>query len=167
VKKLRNEQEFLDELGCRIEGAIGVVMIKMLRMIRDLQAEVATLKSTVADYESLHELQSMRMKEAVALWRAEDPTREGVHPDLGNLLAWLMSRADAFEDALDNVAEKCAAAEAERDELRKKYDSLAEDFRVDHEHHHVAIEKLDVALSKIADLSKQLAAAQAVVVGGG
>lgn len=54
------------------------------------------------DLRALFDLQQTRMDEAIARWRAEDPTnREYVLPDLGALLTWLMAEADRARAALD------------------------------------------------------------------
>lgn len=42
----------------------------------------------------LFELQQRRMSEATLLWRRENPGKENISPDLGDLLQWLMERAE-------------------------------------------------------------------------
>jgi hypothetical protein len=57
--------------------------------------ELERLRTENAEHRALVELQWTRTQEASALWQREDPaSRAGVLPDLGELLAWLMARAD-------------------------------------------------------------------------
>lgn len=58
-------------------------------------AGLATQQTLIDEYRALFDLQWTRMHEAIALWQAEDPdARRDTWPDLGNLLAWLMARAE-------------------------------------------------------------------------
>lgn len=60
-----------------------------------LVAEVRRLNAELAEMQSLLDLQQARMETATARWRAEAPDeRAQVLPDLGKLLAWLMTQAD-------------------------------------------------------------------------
>jgi hypothetical protein len=57
---------------------------------------IAQLEARVAELESLFELQHTRDQEAVAMWRA-GTGRHDVLPDLGDLLAWLMSEIEKYK----------------------------------------------------------------------
>jgi hypothetical protein len=53
------------------------------------------------ELQRIFDLQQTRMREATALWRAEDPEgRALVLPDLGDLLEWLMKRGEVDRQAL-------------------------------------------------------------------
>jgi 8-oxo-dGTP diphosphatase len=61
---------------------------------RALLAEVERQADELAELTALFDLQHTRMEAATALWQQDDPAREGVLPDLGALLDWLMAELD-------------------------------------------------------------------------
>lgn len=54
--------------------------------------ERTALKEENAELTRLFELQRKRMNEATAVWQAAHPGNENTWPDLGVLLAWLLSQ---------------------------------------------------------------------------
>lgn len=69
-------------------------------------SDAEKLLEEVRDLRALFDLQWKRTREADELWRREDPVaRANVHPDLGDLLAWLMAqighaRSGGFAEAV-------------------------------------------------------------------
>lgn len=61
----------------------------------DIAFTTADVGDELRDMRHLFDMQQRRMREATARWRAEDPAaRELILPDLGDLLQWLMDKAD-------------------------------------------------------------------------
>lgn len=89
----------------------AAVMTAGQEQVNNLVAENQRLRTAnarqieqMAERDQLAELQYRRMMQATARWRAEDPTnREGVLPDLGDLLSWLMAEADAAAQERDRA----------------------------------------------------------------
>lgn len=67
----------------------------------------ATLREEIEELRALFALQNRRELEAIARWRAEDPSgRELTMPDYGRLLDWMLARVsqhDALRDAAEEV----------------------------------------------------------------
>jgi len=62
--------------------------------------ELEDAKQAEWEMQQTMDLQHKRDRQAVARWRAEFPaTRDLVHPDLGDLLQWLMDQADTWQNA--------------------------------------------------------------------
>ena len=82
------------------------------------------LKAALADMaelRALFDLQYTRMTEATQRWREESRAEWAqVLPDLGELLAWLMRRADSARARANEAARLSAAARDHADDLRKK-----------------------------------------------
>lgn len=79
--------------------------------LRDLLGEIDHLRGEVADWEASFALYHRADMRGIALWQAEAPAeRELIHPDKGNLVAWLLRQLDAAE------AEVAAVRAAYREE---------------------------------------------------
>ena len=64
-----------------------------IKRLKELEEEAISLKQ-------LFDQQWKRTREAGELWRQAHPGNDLVNPDLGELVRWLMSRADAAEAKL-------------------------------------------------------------------
>lgn len=85
-------------------------------------------RAEIIDLRALFDLQQTRMVEATEAWRAESPAeRENVLPDLGDLLVWLMSRAEGAE----------AGREVERTGLRNAMDRISK--AIEHSAHQTGV----------------------------
>lgn len=88
----------------------------------------ATVEAELIDLRALFDLQQTRMAEATTAWQAENPAeRENVLPYLGDLLAWLMQRAERAEDGRD----------VERTALRNAMDRISK--AIEHAAHQTGV----------------------------
>lgn len=73
--------------------------------LRGLFAEIDHLRSENAEWEASFKLYHSADMRGIAMWQAEAPKeRELIHPDKGNLVAWLLKRLDEAEGAVDTLA---------------------------------------------------------------
>lgn len=83
-------------LGTPVAQSFTQHQVEMLRPV--ISDHVAAVEADRDGLRRLFDLQQTRMMEATERWRAESPVqRELIAPDLGDLLAWLMARADRAE----------------------------------------------------------------------
>ena len=68
-------------------------------ILKEISEEKASLRVKNAELEHLYKLQSLRMVEATRRWRIAHPGKEGILPDLGELLYWLLEEIDKQEHA--------------------------------------------------------------------
>ena len=87
---------------------------------------IAELERELAEYESLFELQSKRLDEATAAWRAAHPGHDDMLPDLGRLLEWLMSERTEARTERDTAVAACRERDEEIARLREQRDYLAQ-----------------------------------------
>jgi len=80
---------------------------------------IAELERELAEYESLFELQSKRLDEATAAWRAAHPGHDDMLPDLGRLLEWLMSERTEARTERDTAVAACRERDEEIARLRE------------------------------------------------
>ena len=103
--ELQEAAELLAEQEAHRQGHA----VDELHLYREVQGDPWELGdpmelTELADYKALFDLQQERMKEATALWRAEDPDgRALILPDLGDLLDWLMNRANNAEGQVEEM----------------------------------------------------------------
>jgi Lar family restriction alleviation protein len=79
-------------VGCGCLGPRALTRPEAMKRWNRPSDELAKLREEVAGYERLIQLQRKRMGEATKLWRQATGEHEGVWPDLGDLLEWLIKR---------------------------------------------------------------------------
>lgn len=102
----------IDEESCStLESTMEAVVSSWHRIAESEAAAADRIDALTRELDTLHRLfdmQQERMREATELWRSEDPERRALTlPDLGDLLKWLMDRADRLREALETIGTTC------------------------------------------------------------
>lgn len=89
-------------IGMVISLLISVIFLVAALVIemwirKKLQTEIELLRKRNERLERLFDLQWKRTREAGELWRQAHPGNELTSPDLGELVQWLMDRANTAE----------------------------------------------------------------------
>jgi hypothetical protein len=89
-------------------------------------------EAEMRDMQALFDIQHTRMKEAVDVWRNENPGNELVLPDLGKLLEWMLGEMRSGQYSTQYLKWKMRANEldAENDGLKKERDEARADLKL-------------------------------------
>lgn len=94
LEELSCFQDHIHSFVC-VDGEVAVVVGSPTRIAQLAVEALANVITEHYELEYLFNKQWDRMRDAVALWREENPNeRELLSPDLGALLEWLMERGN-------------------------------------------------------------------------